>query len=172
MIYGTICSKKNTTKSPLVSCIFLWCTARAIVDVSPFDKIRNINIKHQINQPAVSTMFLRGIYSRRRRVSTETETEPSSSRTTERRSSNQSVGSRNSNQSTSSTFRISIPPNVKCGEEFRVYAGGRVCCVRCPPDAKPGASLQITVPLSEDTQHMSPELSRTRTTSFDSVTSH
>lgn len=113
-------------------------------------------------------MFLRGIYTRRR---VSTETEQSSSRT-ERRSSKQSAESRNSNQSTSSTFRISIPPNVKCGDEFRVYAGGRVCCVRCPPDAKPGASLQITVPLSEDTQNMSPELiPRTRTTSFESATS-
>jgi len=110
-------------------------------------------------------MFLRGIHRRRRTGSTETY--QSSSRTTERRSSNQSAGSRNSNQSNSSTFRISIPPNVKCGDEFRVYAGGRVCCVRCPPDAKPGASLQITVPQTEDTEL----ISRTRTTLFESATS-
>lgn len=45
------------------------------------------------------------------------------------------------------TFRVLIPPNVKPGEEFQVYAGSRVVRVKCPKDAKPGSSLQITVPV-------------------------
>ena len=36
--------------------------------------------------------------------------------------------------------------NVRPGEEFQVYAGTRIVRVRCPPDSKPGQSLQITVP--------------------------
>jgi E3 ubiquitin-protein ligase NEDD4 len=42
---------------------------------------------------------------------------------------------------------VQIPPNVKPGEEFQVYAGSRVVRVRAPKDSKPGTSLQITVPV-------------------------
>ena len=45
------------------------------------------------------------------------------------------------------TFRVQIPPHVKPGEEFQVYAGSRVVKVRAPANAKPGTSLQITVPV-------------------------
>jgi hypothetical protein len=43
-------------------------------------------------------------------------------------------------------FRVTVPDNVKPGDEFQVYAGSRIVRVRCPPDSRPGQSLQITVP--------------------------
>uniref|UniRef100_A0A7S1UN23 HECT-type E3 ubiquitin transferase n=2 Tax=Grammatophora oceanica TaxID=210454 RepID=A0A7S1UN23_9STRA len=43
-------------------------------------------------------------------------------------------------------FRVTVPDNVRPGEEFQVYAGSRIVRVRCPPDSRPGQSLQITVP--------------------------
>ena len=46
----------------------------------------------------------------------------------------------------STVFRVTVPENVKPGDEFQVYAGSRIVRVRCPPDSKPGQSLQITVP--------------------------
>ncbi|KAL7484485.1 hypothetical protein ACHAWX_000197, partial [Stephanocyclus meneghinianus] len=45
------------------------------------------------------------------------------------------------------TFRVQIPPNVKPGDEFQVYAGSKVVRVRAPKDCKPGQSLQISVPV-------------------------
>ena len=36
---------------------------------------------------------------------------------------------------------------MKPGEEFQVFAGGRIVRVRCPFDSRPGQSLQITVPV-------------------------
>ena len=48
--------------------------------------------------------------------------------------------------SDTTVFRVTVPDNVKPGEEFQVYAGSRIVRVRCPPDSKPGQSLQITVP--------------------------
>jgi hypothetical protein len=44
-------------------------------------------------------------------------------------------------------FRVTVPENVRPGEEFQVYAGSRIVRVKCPPDSKPGQSLQITVPV-------------------------
>jgi len=44
------------------------------------------------------------------------------------------------------TFRVPVPRNVTPGEEFQVFAGGRIIRVRCPLDSRPGQSLQITVP--------------------------
>lgn len=46
----------------------------------------------------------------------------------------------------STVFRVTVPDNVRPGEEFQVYAGSRIVRVRCPPDSRPGQSLQITVP--------------------------
>lgn len=46
----------------------------------------------------------------------------------------------------STVFRVTVPSNVKPGEEFQVYAGSRIVRVRCPMDSKPGQNLQITVP--------------------------
>jgi hypothetical protein len=46
----------------------------------------------------------------------------------------------------STVFRVTVPENVKPGEEFQVYAGSRIVRVHCPPDSRPGQSLQITVP--------------------------
>lgn len=43
-------------------------------------------------------------------------------------------------------FRVTVPDNVSPGDEFQVYAGTRIVRVRCPPDSRPGQSLQITVP--------------------------
>mmetsp|Transcript_23099 Transcript_23099/g.38052 ORF Transcript_23099/g.38052 Transcript_23099/m.38052 type:complete len:875 (-) Transcript_23099:55-2679(-) len=45
------------------------------------------------------------------------------------------------------TFRVQVPPNVKPGEEFQVYAGAKIVKVRCPRNVKPGQSLQISVPV-------------------------
>ena len=44
-------------------------------------------------------------------------------------------------------FRVTVPDNVRPGQEFQVYAGNRIVRVRCPPDSRPGQSLQITVPI-------------------------
>eukprot|EP00978_Attheya_sp_CCMP212_P026041 scaffold84933_cov50-Attheya_sp.AAC.1 len=46
-------------------------------------------------------------------------------------------------------FRVNVPENVSPGEEFSVYAGNRIVRVRCPPDSRPGQSLQITVPAEQ-----------------------
>jgi len=46
----------------------------------------------------------------------------------------------------STVFRVTVPDNVKPGEEFQVYAGSKIVRVRCPMDSRPGQSLQITVP--------------------------
>lgn len=46
----------------------------------------------------------------------------------------------------STVFRVTIPDNVQPGEEFQVYAGSRIVRVKCPPDARAGQALQITVP--------------------------
>mmetsp|Transcript_7788 Transcript_7788/g.16923 ORF Transcript_7788/g.16923 Transcript_7788/m.16923 type:complete len:817 (-) Transcript_7788:317-2767(-) len=45
------------------------------------------------------------------------------------------------------TFRVPVPNNVRPGEEFQVFAGGRIVRVKCPRDSRPGQSLQITVPV-------------------------
>ena len=52
----------------------------------------------------------------------------------------------NINNSGMITFRVPVPRNVAPGEEFQVFAGGRIIRVRCPLDSRPGQSLQITVP--------------------------
>ena len=44
-------------------------------------------------------------------------------------------------------FRVTVPEDVRPGQEFQVYAGNRIVRVRCPPDSRPGQSLQITVPI-------------------------
>ena len=46
----------------------------------------------------------------------------------------------------STVFRVTVPDNIRPGEEFQVYAGSRIVRVRCPMDSRPGQSLQITVP--------------------------
>jgi len=46
----------------------------------------------------------------------------------------------------SAVFRVTVPDNVRPGDEFQVYAGNRIVRVRCPPGSAPGQSLQITVP--------------------------
>ena len=45
------------------------------------------------------------------------------------------------------TFRVPVPSNVRPGEEFQVFAGGRIVRVKCPLDSRPGQSLQISVPV-------------------------
>lgn len=51
-------------------------------------------------------------------------------------------------------FRVTVPENVRPGQEFQVYAGNRIVRVRCPPDSRPGQSLQITVPIDPATAGM------------------
>ena len=46
-------------------------------------------------------------------------------------------------------FRVTVPDNVRPGEEFEVHAGSRIVWVRCPPDSRPGQSLQVTVPAED-----------------------
>jgi len=53
--------------------------------------------------------------------------------------------SRNSTGSTQ-VFRVTIPSNVRPGQEFQVYAGTRIVRVRCPPNTRSGQTVQITVP--------------------------
>lgn len=58
-------------------------------------------------------------------------------------------------------FRVTVPENVRPGEEFQVYAGSRIVRVRCPMDSRPGQSLQITIPVdpgpSSSTPRMPPD---------------
>mmetsp|Transcript_24039 Transcript_24039/g.31963 ORF Transcript_24039/g.31963 Transcript_24039/m.31963 type:complete len:755 (-) Transcript_24039:785-3049(-) len=53
-------------------------------------------------------------------------------------------------------FRVTVPENVRPGEEFQVYAGMRIVRVRCPNDSRPGQSLQITVPIDSADQSPAP----------------
>lgn len=43
-------------------------------------------------------------------------------------------------------FRVVVPAGVGPNQEFQVHAGARAVRVRCPPDVRPGQSLQITIP--------------------------
>ena len=43
-------------------------------------------------------------------------------------------------------FRVTVPEGIESGNEFQVYAGGRIVRVRCPEGVTAGQSLQITVP--------------------------
>eukprot|EP00585_Thalassiosira_rotula_P010695 CAMPEP_0196159366 /NCGR_PEP_ID=MMETSP0910-20130528/46284_1 /TAXON_ID=49265 /ORGANISM="Thalassiosira rotula, Strain GSO102" /LENGTH=763 /DNA_ID=CAMNT_0041424285 /DNA_START=530 /DNA_END=2821 /DNA_ORIENTATION=- len=52
--------------------------------------------------------------------------------------------------SSTSTFRITVPSNVRPGEEFQASAGERIVHVRCLPGAYPGQSLEINVPLDDE----------------------
>jgi len=45
------------------------------------------------------------------------------------------------------TFQVSIPDNVKPGEVFQAAVGNRIVRVRCPDGARPGKSIQITIPV-------------------------
>ena len=56
----------------------------------------------------------------------------------------------------STVFRVTVPENVRPGDEFQVYAGNRIVRVRCPIDSRPGQSLQITVP-AENPQNSPPQ---------------
>ena len=49
--------------------------------------------------------------------------------------------------SNTATFRVQVPPNIRPGEEFQVYAGSKIVKVRCPRNVRPGQSLQISVPV-------------------------
>jgi len=46
-----------------------------------------------------------------------------------------------------SVFRVTVPENIQPGQEFQVYANGRIVRVRCPAGTSAGQSLQITVPI-------------------------
>jgi len=53
---------------------------------------------------------------------------------------------RNTSSSNMQVYRVVVPPNVRPNQEFQVYAGSRIVRVRCPTGARPGTSVQITVP--------------------------
>jgi len=46
----------------------------------------------------------------------------------------------------STVFRVTVPESAQPGQEFQIYAGGRIVRIRCPLDSRPGETLQITVP--------------------------
>jgi len=46
----------------------------------------------------------------------------------------------------STVFRVTVPESTQPGQEFQIYAGGRIVRIRCPLDYRPGETLQITVP--------------------------
>lgn len=60
-------------------------------------------------------------------------------------------GGEQSKDGLTTVFRVTVPDNVRPGQEFQVYAHNRIVRVRCPPDSKPGQSLQITVPIDPET---------------------
>lgn len=49
-------------------------------------------------------------------------------------------------KSQKTTFRVKIPPNIRPGEQFHVYAGDRLLKIKCPPGATPGRSIAVSVP--------------------------
>jgi hypothetical protein len=53
---------------------------------------------------------------------------------------------------TMETFRIIIPTHVMPDSDFQVSAGGRLVRVHCPPNCKPGESMQITIPVERGNQ--------------------
>lgn len=53
-------------------------------------------------------------------------------------------------------FRVSVPENVRAGQEFQVHAGNRVVRVRCPANARGGQFLQITVPADSAVCQLNP----------------
>jgi hypothetical protein len=65
-----------------------------------------------------------------------------------------------------SNFRVRVPENVNPGDEFRVFAGGRVVRVRCPSDSRPGQALQITVPSDNSNSNINSNNSPAETTGF------
>jgi len=97
-----------------------------------------------------------------------------------RRSEGTSVESSNSNNSTSAlsrsngggpgayliepvrsglsgaVFRVSVPENIRSGQEFQVHAGNRLVRVRCPSNARGGQFLQITVPADPSIRLLNP----------------
>jgi len=52
-----------------------------------------------------------------------------------------------SDAANAATFQITIPDNVQPGEVFQAAVGDRIVRVRCPQGARPGKSLQITIPV-------------------------
>jgi hypothetical protein len=63
-----------------------------------------------------------------------------------RRKESASTAGNSSDDGNMATFRVIVQEGVEPGQEFQVYAGGRLVRVRCPPNVRPGQSLQITVP--------------------------
>ena len=55
-----------------------------------------------------------------------------------------------SSLSSSGEFLVSIPPDVKPGENFQVMAGGRIFRVRCPMNSIPGQQVKIALPVVAD----------------------
>ncbi len=70
-----------------------------------------------------------------------------------------SVTTRNSVERNSklkkTTFRVKIPPNIRPGEMFHVYAGDRLLKIKCPAGATPGRSIAISVPKEDKTKQSS-----------------
>ena len=53
-----------------------------------------------------------------------------------------------------SVIHVPVPDNVYHGELFEVYPGSRIVQVSCPPDSRPGQSVQITFPVDPLGDHM------------------
>ena len=61
-----------------------------------------------------------------------------------------SANASSSSSSSSGEFLVSIPPDVKPGENFQVMAGGRIFRVRCPMNSIPGQQVKIALPVVAD----------------------
>ena len=95
---------------------------------------------------AVGGGVIRMVFFRRNRSSASDASSKSTttSDTNSRRTSGPGASSVGGN---TSVFRVTVPDNIRPGEEFQVYAGTRIVRVRCPMDTRPGQSLQISVPV-------------------------
>lgn len=96
---------------------------------------------HNISQPT----DMQSLFHRRKRNSSSTASTRSTFRDDLSIITNSSLGN-GTPKSNKSTFRVKIPPNVRPGEQFHVYAGDRLLKIKCPANATPGRSIAITVP--------------------------
>lgn len=63
-----------------------------------------------------------------------------------------SGASRNANETIA--YTVTVPPNVRPGDEFQVYAGGTALMVRCPPGSMPGSRIMVMAPRQPRTQQV------------------
>jgi hypothetical protein len=84
---------------------------------------------------------MKGWFGRRKCNSNDNQTQTSPS------GDDSSAGSGSASGDRTTVFRVTVPDNYTPGDEFQVYVGSRIVRVRCPPNSRPGQSVQISVPL-------------------------